>query len=73
MNFKYLYYKLIEGIVYRYNQISQKYPKFKRNVIITIASLLIILLGIAIYFIYFKKEKVVALRRGEQRNDLHRT
>ena len=59
MNFKYLYYKLIEGIVYRYNQISQKYPKFKRNAMIAIAALLVILLGIAVYFIYFKKEKVV--------------
>ena len=54
-----MYYKLIEGIVYRYNQISQKYPKFKRHALITIASLLVILLGIVIYFVYFAKEKVV--------------
>lgn len=59
MNFKYLYYKLIEGIVYRYNQISQKYPKFKRNAMYALAVLLLILIGVAIYFIYFAKEKVV--------------
>ena len=59
MNIKYFYYKFLEGIAYRYNKISQKYPKFKRNLMITIACLLVILLGLAIYFIYFKKEKEV--------------
>ena len=59
MNFKYLYYKLVEGITYRYGQLSKKYPKFKRNLMYTLACLLLILLGIAIYFIYFAKEKEV--------------
>lgn len=59
MNFKHLYYKLVESLVYRYNQISQKYPKFKRNAIATLASLLIILVGVIIYFVYFAEKKVV--------------
>ena len=59
MNFKYLYYKFIENVTYRYNQISQKYPRFKRNAIITLACLGLILLGILIYFVYFAKEKAI--------------
>ena len=59
MNFKYLYYKFIEGVVYRYNQLSQKYPKLKRSLLIALACLIVILLGLAVYFIYFAKEKVV--------------
>lgn len=59
MNFKYLYYKFIESVTYRYNQIVQKYPKFKRNAMITLACLALILLGILIYFVYFAKDKVV--------------
>lgn len=59
MNFKYLYYKFIEGIIYRYSQLTQKYPNFKKYMIISLVALIVILLGIAAYFIYFVKEKVI--------------
>jgi RND family efflux transporter MFP subunit len=54
-----LFYKFIERISYRYNKLSQKYPKLGKILVISGLGLLAILLGLAVYFIYFSKEKIV--------------
>ncbi len=59
MNLKYLFYKFIERLFYRYNTLSRKYPKIKRFLVISCFAVLAILLGIVVYFMYFSKEKVV--------------
>ena len=65
MNLKYFYYQIAENFIYRYNQLSQKYPKFKKYLTIAIIALVLILLGLIAYFVFFSKEKVV-----EQKQDM---
>ncbi|MDD2523687.1 MAG: efflux RND transporter periplasmic adaptor subunit [Endomicrobiia bacterium] len=59
MNFKHFYYKFLEGLIYKYNQIVARYPNFKKHLIITLFSILAVILGLIIYFVYIAKEKVV--------------
>jgi len=59
LNFKHFYYKFLEGLIYKYNQIVARYPNFKKHLIITLFSILAVILGLIIYFVYIAKEKVV--------------
>lgn len=59
MNFKYLFYKFIEKITYKYNILSKKFPKIGKILVMSCLVLLAILLGFVVYFVYFSKEKVV--------------
>lgn len=59
ISFKHFYYKFIDGVTYRYNQLSSRYPTLKRRLIIAIAVVLAILLGLIIYFAWFAKGKSV--------------
>lgn len=45
--------------MYKYNQITARYPSFKKYLIMTLFSILAVILALIIYFVYFAKEKVV--------------
>ena len=50
---------MIENILYRYNQLSQKYPKFKKYCLYTLLVLIVLAIGLTVYFLRFAKNKVV--------------
>ena len=65
INFKHFYYRFIEGFTYRYNQFSNRYPRLKRWLIRTLIAILVILLGLIVYFVWFAKGKA-----AEEKQDM---
>lgn len=49
----------MENITYRYNQLNQKYPKLKKYLLLTCLALILIAIGLAVYFLRFAKSNVV--------------
>jgi RND family efflux transporter MFP subunit len=56
---KHYYYKFIENVKYKYLQLSESNPKFKKYFKIAVISVLAALIALVVYFVFFKKEKVV--------------
>ena len=65
INFKHFYYRFIEGFTYRYNQFSNRYPRLKRWLIKALIAILVILLGLIVYFVWFAKGKA-----AEEKQDM---
>lgn len=59
MNFKHLYYKFLEAAMYKYNQMSLRYPSLKKYLVIAALSICVLIIGVIVYFVHFAKEKVV--------------
>ena len=59
MNLKYLFYRFIERIAYRYILFSKRFPRIKKILTVSCLILLSITLVFIVYFVYFSKEKVV--------------
>lgn len=57
--FKHYFYKFIENSRYKYTQLSESSPKFRKYFKITVIAFLAILLGLITYLLFFRKEKVV--------------
>ncbi len=56
---------MMENISYRYSQMSQKYPKLKRYFVYTLLILLVLAIGLVVYFVRFAKNKV-----AEEKQDM---
>ncbi len=56
---KHYYYKFIENVKYKYLQLSESNPKFKKYFKIAVISVLAVLIALVVYFVFFKKEKIV--------------
>lgn len=57
--FKHYFYRLIEVLSYKYSQLSETSPNFKKYFKIAVIAILAVLLSLIIYLVFFKKEKVV--------------
>lgn len=58
-NFKHFYYRFLDSFLYRYNQLSSRYPRLKKWLTIAVAAIVVICLGLIVYFVWFAKEKAV--------------
>lgn len=57
--FKHYFYRFIEILSYKYSQLSETNPNFKKYFKIAVIAILAILLSLIIYLVFFKKAKVV--------------
>lgn len=57
--FKHYFYRFIEILSYKYSQLSETNPKFKKYFKIAVITVLAGLLSLIVYLVFFKKEKVV--------------
>ncbi|MDD5020943.1 MAG: efflux RND transporter periplasmic adaptor subunit [Endomicrobiaceae bacterium] len=56
---KQYYYKFVQVIVYKYSQLAESSPNFKKYFKIAVISVLAVLLALIIYLVFFNKAKVV--------------
>ena len=47
----------MDGIAYRYNQLSSRFPRLKRWLLTAIAVMVAICLGLVVYFVWFANRK----------------
>lgn len=59
LHFRHLFYRFLETLIYKYNHFSSQYPKLKKHLTIALLSIIALLIGVAVYYIFFAKDKVI--------------